>query len=128
MHDVIAIIDIDNLFFGIRDLCQYHEMTQKQYDLILYGATGFTGRLTAAYLKHAAGKTKWAIAGRSEKKLQELKAEFGLEVDVLSGVDSFDLAGINGMVQKTRAVISLVGPYEVSLLASVLLCSAHKLL
>ena len=51
-------------------------MSERQYDLVLFGATGFTGALTAEYIaKNAPTNLKWAIAGRSESKLQNTKGE-----------------------------------------------------
>lgn len=101
--------------------------SSKPYDLVLYvsepnrtqysadrmqGATGFTGRLCAVELKERAN-VKWAIAGRSQKKLEELKRELGLakDVDVLVA-DSFDVSALLEMVKSTRCVITLVGPYD----------------
>ena len=85
-----------------------------KYDLILYGATGFTGKLAAKYLSTVPdlrGK-QWAIAGRTASKLQELKATLlhpGL--DVLT-VELTDAAATEQMVASTRAVISCAGPYS----------------
>ncbi|MCB0114057.1 MAG: saccharopine dehydrogenase NADP-binding domain-containing protein, partial [Caldilineaceae bacterium] len=51
----------------------------RAYDIVLYGATGFTGRLVAEYLarKHD-GSFRWALAGRAEDKLRQIRAELGL--------------------------------------------------
>lgn len=85
-----------------------------KYDLILYGATGFTGKLTAKYLSSVPdlqGK-QWAIAGRTASKLQALKATLphpGL--DALT-VELTDAAATKQMVSSTRAVINCAGPYS----------------
>jgi len=85
---------------------------KRPYDLVVYGATGFTGKLVAKYLKQAAGSTQWAIAGRSFKKLDAVKRDLGLQVDILEA-DSFDVTALLKLVKQTKAIISLVGPYEI---------------
>ena len=50
----------------------------REYELVVFGATGFTGGLTAQYLaRHGPADLRWAIAGRSQEKLEALKAELG---------------------------------------------------
>ena len=87
-------------------------MSSRPFDLILFGATGFTGRLTAEYLvQHA--KCRWAIAGRNKEKLENLRTELGVTSEQLSIVqaDSSDSAALLSLVSQTRVVISTVGPY-----------------
>ncbi|MFT5685296.1 MAG: short subunit dehydrogenase-like uncharacterized protein [Myxococcota bacterium] len=86
-------------------------MTAKQYDVILYGATGFTGTQAARYMERAAPEgLRWAIAGRNEAKLNQM-------AEALSGVagvvvaDSTDPASIEAMVAQTRVVMTTAGPY-----------------
>ncbi len=89
---------------------------QPQFDLVLLGATGFTGRLVAEYLleRHGAeGQLKWALAGRSRDKLESVRAELGeaaAELPLLLA-DSHDRASLDALVAQTRAVCSTVGPY-----------------
>ena len=87
-----------------------------KYDLILYGATGFTGSLVANYLaRHpSAGRFSWAIAGRNPKKLAELKASLSAFADGPGVVvaDASDAASVSSMVSETGAVISTAGPYS----------------
>ena len=89
---------------------------QPQFDLVLLGATGFTGRLVAEYLleRHGAGgEFKWALAGRSRDKLESVRAELGeaaAELPLLLA-DSHDRASLDALVAQTRAVCSTVGPY-----------------
>lgn len=52
-------------------------MTQREFDLVLYGATGFAGKLTAQYLAGAAGDARIALAGRSAEKLQAARDSIG---------------------------------------------------
>jgi short subunit dehydrogenase-like uncharacterized protein len=86
-----------------------------KYDLVLYGATGFTGKLVANYLaRHPSGdQFSWAIAGRNPKKLAELKASLPDRGDGPGVVvaDASDAASISSMVSATRVVITTAGPY-----------------
>ena len=86
----------------------------KEYDIIVFGATGFTGKLICEYLsKHEEVKNiKWAIAGRNKYKLEQVVEEFNLEnIEVLE-VDSFDNKAIDSMCSKTKLVLTTVGPYN----------------
>ena len=86
----------------------------RTYDLVLLGATGFTGGLTADYLAaHAPGDLRWAIAGRSKEKLEQVRDRLGAggeQVDLVV-VDSSDEAGLRDMAASTRVVATTVGPY-----------------
>ncbi len=87
----------------------------REFDVVLWGATGFTGRLVAEYLAATypdTGELRWAIAGRNRKKLQELHAELSLgdDVGLITG-DSHDSASLEAMAAKTSVVITTVGPY-----------------
>lgn len=81
------------------------------YDLIIYGATGFTGQLCVSYLSNyysqPGSKLRWAVAGRSLSKLNEVVNRLGVTVDVIVA-DSFDERALVEMCQKTSVVISLV--------------------
>lgn len=81
------------------------------FDLVLFGATGFTGRLVSQYLqsKREPGFT-WAIAGRNRGKLEALRSSLGLDVPVLVG-DVEDAASLGAIVGQTKAVCTTVGPY-----------------
>ena len=88
----------------------------KEFDIVVYGATGFTGTLVADYLLERYGcdrDLRWAIAGRSRNKLEALREQLGdsaasLEVLV---ADSADEAALADLVRRTRVVITTVGPY-----------------
>ncbi len=86
---------------------------ERDYDIVLYGATGFTGKLAAAYLaQHAPAGAKIALAGRSEQKLDGLRRS----IDGASGfgvvlADSTDPASLDALAARTRVLISTVGPY-----------------
>ena len=86
----------------------------REFDLIVFGATGFTGRLVAEYL-HLSGAdgARWAIAGRSLDKLARLRDELHLPPSVaLLKADAGDEASLKALVARTRVVITTVGPYQ----------------
>ena len=87
-----------------------------KFDIIVYGATGFTGQLVAEYLAaHYTGKgdPKWALAGRSRDKLASVRDAIGAPADTpLIVADASDPASLKAMVDQTRSVISTVGPYQ----------------
>ena len=85
------------------------------FDIIVYGATGFTGRLVAEYLNanDADGSLKWAMGGRSLSKLQQVRDEIGAPADTpLVAANADDPASLDAMVARTKVVISTVGPYQ----------------
>lgn len=83
----------------------------RQYDVVLFGATGFTGALTAEYLaKHAPPEFTWALAGRNRAKLEAVRANLGVEVDLLIA-DVEDLASLKTVAESTRILVTTVGPY-----------------
>ncbi len=103
--------------------------TDKQYDIVVYGASGFTGRLVAEYLQHAYGNGEqlfWAMAGRSQEKLESVRDEMNLPADTpLVVADVNNQESIDSMVSNTKAVLTTVGPYQ--LYGSQLVASCAKL-
>ncbi|MGJ5011697.1 saccharopine dehydrogenase family protein [Bradyrhizobium oligotrophicum] len=91
-------------------------MTSSKFDLIVYGATGFTGKLVAEYLtKRYGGDTslRWAMAGRSLDKLAAVRDEIGAPADTpLVVADASDPASLQAMVAQTKLVLTTVGPYQ----------------
>lgn len=92
-------------------------MPERQYDLVLFGATGFTGALAAEYIaKNAPTNLKWAIAGRSESKLQNTKGEVEKrggdrrEVETMT-VQLDSQEELQKMAESTTVLINTVGPY-----------------
>lgn len=83
-----------------------------EFDVVVYGASGFTGRLVAEYL--TARKIKnWAMAGRSLEKLAEVRDEMGIAKDTpLIAADSDDAIALKAMCERTRVVLTTVGPYQ----------------
>src|SRR6202166_1828610 len=87
-----------------------------KFDIVVYGATGFTGQLVAEYLAtHYTGKDapKWAMAGRSLDKLASVRDAIGAPADTpLIVADAGDPASLKAMVDQTRSVLTTVGPYQ----------------
>ncbi|VXC83747.1 Saccharopine dehydrogenase [Sphingomonas sp. T1] len=86
----------------------------RDFDIVIYGATGFTGRLVAEYLVQAYPTgLNWAMAGRSRAKLEEVRDLIGARADTpLITADSADPASLRAMVERATVVISTVGPYQ----------------
>jgi short subunit dehydrogenase-like uncharacterized protein len=91
-------------------------MPSSKFDIIVYGATGFTGQLVAEYLAaHYRGDSdlKWAMAGRSLDKLAAVRDAIGAAPDTaLIVADAGDPASLKAMVDQTKSVLSTVGPYQ----------------
>jgi len=91
-------------------------MASSKFDIVVYGATGFTGRLVAEYLAahyKGDGSLKWAMAGRSKEKLATVRDEIGAPKDLpLIVADASDPASLKAMVEQTKSVIAGVGPYQ----------------
>jgi short subunit dehydrogenase-like uncharacterized protein len=86
------------------------------FDVVVYGATGFTGQLVAEYLAShykSDGALKWAMAGRSLDKLAAVRDAIGAPADTpLIVADASDAASLRAMIDRTNLVISTVGPYQ----------------
>jgi len=90
-------------------------LSDKPFDIVVFGASGYTGRLVAEYLaaEYAGSDLKWAMAGRSLDKLAAVRAEMGISdaVDLLA-VDVDNPDSVTQMVEACRVVITTVGPYQ----------------
>jgi short subunit dehydrogenase-like uncharacterized protein len=87
-------------------------MADKEFEIIVYGASGFTGRLVAEYLHaHYGDGVKWAMAGRDRAKVESVRAEIGANAPVIVASAS-DPASLDTMAQRTRVVLTTVGPYQ----------------
>jgi len=87
----------------------------REFDVIIYGATGFTGRLVAEYLnkQYAGSDVKWAMAGRSQDKLEAVRNEMGISKDIAFVVaNSNDQASLNAMAARAGSICTTVGPYQ----------------
>jgi short subunit dehydrogenase-like uncharacterized protein len=82
-----------------------------EFDVVLFGATGFTGTLTARYLaQHAEPGLRWALAGRSRDRLRAVREDIGVEVPLLYA-DADDPGSLRDVAGRTRVVATTVGPY-----------------
>ena len=90
--------------------------SSSKFDIVVYGATGFTGQLVAEYLaSHYAndGELKWAMAGRNLDKLASVRDAIGAPADTpLITADAGDPASLKAMIDQTRSVMTTVGPYK----------------
>ena len=85
-------------------------MAEREHDVVVFGATGFTGALTAEYLSGVSGAGHWAIAGRSRDKLERLRERLSADVPMVVA-DVNDPASLRAMAESTGVVITTVGPY-----------------
>jgi short subunit dehydrogenase-like uncharacterized protein len=84
---------------------------QRALDIVVLGATGFTGALTAEYLAaHGPAATSWALAGRNRGKLEALRERLGVEVRLLEA-DVGDQPSLRHLAEASRVVVTTVGPY-----------------
>ena len=88
----------------------------KPFDLVVHGATGFTGRLVVEYLLQrypAGGGLRWAMGGRSAEKLAAVRDELGAPADTpLVVTDTSDPSSLQALMDSTRLVLTTVGPYQ----------------
>jgi len=104
-------------------------MQHKEFDVIIWGASGFTGRLVAEYLfkKYGQGETvNWAMAGRNQSKLEAVRAKVADESIPIIIADSKDEESLAEMVQRTKVVCTTVGPYAKYGDKLVAACVAHQ--
>ena len=92
-------------------------MADREFDIIVYGATGYTGRLVAEHFVREYGNRddgpKWAMAGRSEDKLTQVRDEIGAPGTVpMIVADASDPASLEAMCKRTKVVLTTVGPYQ----------------
>ncbi|MET0474686.1 MAG: trans-acting enoyl reductase family protein [Mycobacterium sp.] len=99
---------------------------QREFDIVLYGATGFVGKLTAMYLAKKPGQARIALAGRSPQKLlavRETLGEAGQSWPLIEA-DASSPSTLNDLAARTRVVISTVGPYTKYGIPLVAACAA----
>jgi short subunit dehydrogenase-like uncharacterized protein len=99
--------------------CRFHAKMRgmdRPFDVIVFGATGFTGRLVVEYLHGAYGvgrELRWAIAGRSAARLAEVRDALGIGPELpLLVADAADAGALADLVKQTRVVLTTVGPYQ----------------
>lgn len=107
-------------------------MAAREYDIVLFGATGFTGRLVAAHLAraHFGSGLRLALAGRDRNRLEAVRAEIAREVGAFASVpilvaDAFDRAALDRVAASTAVVATTVGPYAKYGEALVAACAAQ---
>jgi short subunit dehydrogenase-like uncharacterized protein len=99
---------------------------QREFDIVLYGATGFAGKLTAEYLSRAGGDARIALAGRSQDKLRAVRDTLGEKAQSwpLIAADASQPSTLTAMAEQTRVVVTTVGPYLKYGLPLVAACAA----
>ena len=99
---------------------------QREFDIVLYGATGFAGKLTAEYLTKAGGDARIALAGRSADKLRKVRDTLGPTAQSweLIAADATQPSSLIDMAARTRVVVATVGPYMHYGLPMVAACAA----
>jgi short subunit dehydrogenase-like uncharacterized protein len=98
----------------------------REYDIVLYGATGFVGKLTAEYLARAGGEARIALAGRSTERLLAIRENLGESAQAwpVLMADASSPSTLDAMAAQTRVVITTVGPYSRYGLPLVAACAA----
>jgi len=88
--------------------------TARDIDIVIYGATGFTGRLVAEYMAARQGHgLRWALAGRSIDRLAALRDEIGAPADLsLIEADAEDPGALRAMVRRAECICAIAGPYQ----------------
>ena len=103
--------------------------TTRNFDIVIYGATGFTGKLVVEYMakQYPSGSdVRWAMAGRSEDKLKAVREEMGAPADTtLIVADASSADSLASMAQCTKCVLTTVGPYTHYGEALVAACAAN---
>jgi short subunit dehydrogenase-like uncharacterized protein len=99
---------------------------EREFDLVLYGATGFVGKLTAEYLSRAGDGARIALAGRSAERLREVRERLGDSAAdwPLLTADASQPSTLEAIAQRSRVVVTTVGPYAKYGLPLVEACAA----
>ena len=101
----------------------------REFDVVVYGASGYTGRLVAEYMakQYPAGSgVTWAMAGRNAEKLAQVSDEIGAPADTpLVTADASDPASLEAMVTNAKSIATTVGPYQLYGEALVASCAQH---
>ena len=98
----------------------------REYDIVLYGATGFVGKLTAEYLARAGGNARIALAGRSTERLLAIRETLGESAQSwpVLVADASSPSTLDAMAAQTQVVVTTVGPYSRYGLPLVAACAA----
>ena len=103
-----------------------HSAQRRDFDIVLYGATGFVGKLTADYLARVGADVRIALAGRSHDKLLAVRATLGDKAQSwpLLTADASQPSTLNALAAQTQVVVTTVGPYAKYGLPLVAACAA----
>lgn len=103
--------------------------TKREYDVVLYGASGFVGRQTVAYFAalppQGRRRLRWALAGRNADKLQEVKDACGADRAGVVVADAQDEAALDALARSTAVVLSTAGPFALYGSALLAACARH---
>lgn len=85
----------------------------REFDVVVYGATGYTGRLCAEVLAKHPSKPRWAIAGRDQNRLKTLRSKLSLSSSVGTiEANNNNVKSLHNMAKQTRSIINIVGPFR----------------
>ena len=91
-------------------------MAEREFDVIIFGASGYTGKLVAEYMNKQYGadeSIKWAIAGRNKEKLSSVKQDLNLNEKIsIIEVDSTNEESLDSMTSSAKCILTTVGPYQ----------------
>ena len=82
----------------------------RKYEIIVYGATGFTGQICCKYLRDNYKDLTWAMSGRNQEKLEQIKSELNLDCDIVVA-DGADLEALRSLTGQTKVILSTAGPF-----------------
>jgi len=82
----------------------------RKYEIIVYGATGFTGQICCKYLRDNYKDLTWAMSGRNLEKLEQIKSELNLDCDIVVA-DGADLEALRSLTGQTKVILSTAGPF-----------------
>ena len=99
-------------------------MSTKEYDLIVFGATSFTGKLVVEYLNEKYPDLSWAIAARNQEKIDAVKSELSCDVPSLI-LDSMNIDDIEKAMKQTKLILTTVGPYQIYGNDILAMCAKH---
>ena len=99
-------------------------MSEKEYDLLVFGATSFTGKLVVEYLNDNYSDLKWAVAARNQEKIDAVKAELSCDVPAIL-LDSTKMEDIEKALSMTNLILTTVGPYQIYGNDILMMCAKH---
>lgn len=97
-------------------MSETNQSSSRDFDVVIWGATGFVGRLTAEYFARVQPSVRWAMGGRSRSKLERVRAEIAEELPSIANIplleaDADDASSVEALAAKTRVIATTVGPY-----------------